>query len=101
MNGTSTRPEKEFRVGAVRAAIWSNPRRTAGGQSFDSHRIQLERTYKDSQGNFKTTQSLEANDIPKAIVALQKSYEYLLFRAVERESGTEMEDDLLYTRSPA
>jgi len=100
MNGTSTRPEKEFRVGAIRAAIWANPRRTAGGQSFDSHRIQLERTYKDSQGNFKTTQSLEANDIPKAIVALQKSYEFL-FRAVERESGTEMEDDLLYARSPA
>jgi len=99
MNGTSTRPEKEFRVGAVRAAIWANPRRTAGGQSFDSHRIQLERTYKDSQGNFKTTQSLEANDIPKAIVALQRSFEYILCRAEERESRTE--DDLLYARSPA
>jgi len=99
MNGTSTRPEKEFRVGAVRAAIWANPRRTAGGQSFESHRIQLERTYKDSQGNFKTTQSLEANDIPKAIVALQRSFEYLLCRAEEREPRTE--EDSSYARSPA
>jgi hypothetical protein len=80
MNGVSAKPENEFRVGAVRAAVWTNPRHLANGKSFESHRIILERTYKDAQGEFKTTPALELNDVPKAILALKKIYEYCLTR---------------------
>ena len=78
MNGISARPEMEFKVGAVRAAIWTNPRHNASGQVFNSHKVLLERTYKDGYGNFKTTSGLDINDIPKAILALKKAYNFLL-----------------------
>jgi len=81
----STKPEKEFKVGAVRAAIWANPRTASDGRSFSSHKVMLERVYKDA-GGFKSTSSLDVNDIPKAILALKKAYEYLLCAEQEREN---------------
>ena len=80
MNGVPARPDQEFRVGAVRVAVWINPRQTSDGKSFNSHKVVLERTYKDSRGDFQTTQALELNDIPKAILALKKTYEFCLMR---------------------
>ena len=77
MTSIATRPEKEFKVGAVRAAIWANERHAPDGKTFNSHKVLVDRVYKDNQGDFKTTSSLEANDIPKAILALKKAYEYL------------------------
>ena len=85
----TTRPEKEFRAGAVRVAVWTNQRRNSDGEPFESHRVQLERTYKDAQGNFKTTQSLELNDLPKAVLALTKAYEYLTLRSEESDARPE------------
>ena len=92
MIGANTRPEKEVRAGAVRVAVWTNERRNRDGESFDSHRVQLERTYKDAQGNFKTTQSLELNDIPKAILALSKAYEFLTLKGEGTDGRSEIED---------
>ena len=47
---------------------------------FNGHRVLLERTYRDDQGNFKTNGSLDTNDVPDAILALRKAYEYLTGR---------------------
>jgi hypothetical protein len=77
MTGVPARPEKEFKVGAIRVAIWTNPRQGGNGKIFNSHKVILERVYRDGMGNFKTTDSLDTNDIPKAILALKKAYEYL------------------------
>jgi hypothetical protein len=87
MNGVPARPDQEFRVGAVRVAVWINPRQTSDGKSFNSHKVVLERTYKDSRGDFQTTQALELNDIPKAILALKKTYEFCLMRRPEERSA--------------
>lgn len=86
MNGQGSKPEKEFRVGAVRTAIWTNPRRTSDGRAFNSHKVLIERVYKDSQGNFKTTNSLDANDVPKAILALKEAYSYIMLKGNGAES---------------
>ncbi len=78
MNREPQRPENEFKAGAVRASIWSNLRKTGDGNFFNSRKVVLERIYKDSQGNFKTTNSLDINDIPKAILVLQMAYKQLI-----------------------
>ena len=78
MNNISAKPIKEIKVGAIRAAIWENPRHTRDGRSFTSHKVLVDRVYKDVQGKFQTTQSLDVNDIPKALLALKKAYEYCL-----------------------
>jgi len=92
MPTVTTKPEKEFKVGAVRAAIWANPRVSSDGRSFNSHKVILERVYKDREG-FKSTDSLDANDIPKAILALKKAYEYLM--CAEQQQGNGAKDDVV------
>ncbi|MFC1734752.1 hypothetical protein ACFL1X_01450 [Candidatus Hydrogenedentota bacterium] len=77
MNNISTKPEKEFKIGAVRAAIWSNPRTRADGSSFNSYKVIVDRVYKDAQGGFQKTQSMDVHDVPKAILALKKAYEFM------------------------
>ena len=77
MTGSDTKPETDFKVGAVRATVWTNRRLTREGEAFESHKVILERTYRQGQ-EFKTTSSLEIGDIPKAIMALWKAYDFLL-----------------------
>ena len=77
MNETKNRPVFSVKVGAVRAAIWRNHRETGNGQGFESVQVVLERTYKDRSGSYSSTHSLGMNDIPKAVLALNKAYEYL------------------------
>lgn len=77
MSSDYSRPEKEFRVGAVHVTVWANPRYGADGKTWTSHRVAIDRGYKDQQGQWKNTDTLETNDIPKAILALKRAYEYL------------------------
>jgi hypothetical protein len=44
----------------------------------------LEVRYRDKAGNWKGTNSLSLNDLPKAILALQQAYEYLMREKEER-----------------
>ena len=87
MPSISAKPEKEFRVGAVRAAIWVNERVSPDGRMFNSHKVVIERTYKDTEG-FKSTDSLDVNDIPKAILALKRAYEWIMCSGQEIETAT-------------
>lgn len=67
------KPEKKFKAGAISATIWVNDN---GENSYST--VSLERTYKDKQGAWKSTNSLRINDIPKASVVLNKAYEYII-----------------------
>jgi hypothetical protein len=78
MSEIISKPEKEFRVGSVRAIVWANPRVSTDGRAFESRKVIIERIYKDHVEGFKSTESLDVNDIPKAILALKKAYEYIL-----------------------
>ncbi len=42
--------------------------------------VVLQRTYKDKDGSFKHTTSFAVNDIPKALLALEKAYDSLCQR---------------------
>lgn len=66
-------PVKKFNVGAVQAAVWDND--SKGGKQFFS--VSFDKRYKDKEGNWKSANSLMANDLPKAILALQKAFEYV------------------------
>ena len=73
-----TQPEKKFKAGAVSATIWKNGE---GDQSYNT--ISLERAYKDKTGNWKNTNSLRLNDLPKARMVLDKAYEYVVLNGQE------------------
>ena len=75
----SNKPEKVFQNGALKAAVFANEHEK-DGQSFTVRRVSLQKLYRDKEGTLKTTTSLEVNDLPKAILVLQKSFDYLTVR---------------------
>ena len=75
----SNRPEKVFQHGGVKASIFTNEYEK-DGESFTNNSISLQRVYRDKEGMFKTTTSLKVNDLPKAILVLQKAFDYLTIK---------------------
>jgi len=74
------KPEITFKMGAVRAAVFQNIIKKSG-ESIPLRKVVLEVRYRDKAGQWKGTNSLSVNDLPKAIAALQKAYEYILGRS--------------------
>jgi hypothetical protein len=71
-----SKPEISFKVGAVRASVFRNLVANNGRQ-IPLPKVVIEVRYKDKTGQWNGTNSLSLNDIPKAILALQKAFEYL------------------------
>lgn len=71
------RPEKKFRSGPISATIWSNEGKNDKGEVVAYKTISFDRSYLDKEGNWKKTNSLRVGDLPKAILVLQKAYEYV------------------------
>ena len=71
------RPIKTFRIGAVRASIFENTI-SKDGKSIQLPKVVLEVRYRDQAGTWKSTHSFSINELPKAMLALQKAYEYLM-----------------------
>ena len=74
-----TQPEKVFKIGVVRASVFRNTIMKAG-QPIQIPKVVIEVRYKDKNGNWQGTNSLSINELPKAILALQKAFEYLMDR---------------------
>ncbi|MBS3119405.1 hypothetical protein J4475_01125 [Candidatus Woesearchaeota archaeon] len=68
-------PEKKFRIGPVSATVWKNQ-----GQKGSFSTVQLQRGYKDAKDVWQNTNSLRVSDLPRAVLALNKAYEYLALK---------------------
>ena len=79
-------PVKKFSVGGVQTAVWENDGKE--GRKFYS--VSFDRRYKDKNDEWKSTTSLKANDLPKAILALQKAYEFVSLKELEVEAGKQL-----------
>lgn len=77
-------PEKKFSAGAVKTTVWNNVTTDDKGNQVEYKTISFDRSYKDKNGQWKTTNSLRINDLPKAVIVLNKAYEYLILK----EQGT-------------
>jgi len=75
-----SKPEKVFKMGAVRASVFCNTIER-DGRSIPIRKVVIEVRYRDKDGQWKGTNSLSLNEVPKAIAALQQAYEYLLTEA--------------------
>lgn len=83
-------PEKKFKAGAVEATIWANEFEKDGKKSFYKS-ITFGRNFKDKNtGQWKQTSSLRTNDLPKAVLVLQKAYEYLSLHDTETINEEEL-----------
>ena len=73
----ANKPEITFKVGAVRASIFRNVI-ASNGRLIPLPKVVIEVRYKDKTGQWNGTNSLSLNDLPKAVLALQKAFEYLM-----------------------
>lgn len=80
------KPEKVFKAGAVRASVFLNAIER-GGQTIPIRKIVIEVRYRTKNGEWKGTNSLSLNEVPKALTALQQAYEYLLSENVRDNMG--------------
>lgn len=69
-------PEITFRHGLCSASIFENEYKR-GEESFTVRTVAFQRSYLDKDGNWQRTNSLKVNDIPKAVLVLNKAYEFL------------------------
>ena len=83
----SNKPEKVFQHGGVKAAIFANEHEK-DGQSFTNQSVSVQKVYRDKEGMFKTTTSLHVNDLPKAILVLQKAFDYLTVKHEPEDVST-------------
>jgi hypothetical protein len=81
------KPEKRFRCGGCEAAVFENEI-NRGGKTMKIKKVSFQKRYKSMDGGWKSTNSLDINEIPKAILALSKAYEYLvIWESTEEETN--------------
>ncbi len=74
-------------VGPCRVSIFRNVL-LKDGEEIELPKVVLEIRYKDKDGRWRGTHSLSPREIPKAILALQKAFEYLLSLAHPSRADT-------------
>jgi len=83
-------PEQKFSAGVISATIWKNQGTSKKGEEVEYRTISLQRSYTDKEGNWKSTNSFRVNDLPKAMLVLNKAYEYLVLKQSETEEEVVM-----------
>ena len=85
-------PEITFRHGLCSASIWEQEF-TRGDTKLNVQSVSFQRSYLDKDGNWQQTNSLKVNDIPKAVLVLQKAYEFLTSNSFADASADAEPDD--------
>ena len=81
-------PEIVFRHGTCSAAVFENEYQR-GSDSFSIKSVAFQHRYRDKNGDWQNGNSLRANDIPKAVLVLNKAYEYVTSNQKEEEVEVE------------
>lgn len=82
MSTEPNRPIRIFRLRGVKAAVFENK-----GDQGVFHKVTLQRIYREGE-QWKTTQSLGRDDLPVAILLLDRAWQFIL----EIESGTNRDE---------
>ncbi len=77
------KPDAKFRAGAVCATVWMNDGTSKDGQPRTFASVSFDKSYKDKDGTWKSTKTLNVQDLPKAALVLNKAYEHLALRDVD------------------
>jgi len=69
-------PIKRFSAGGIVVSVWENLTEKNGiAKSFNT--VTIDRRYKNSEEEWESSNSFKANDIPKAILALQEAFRFI------------------------
>lgn len=73
----NTSPEKIIMVGPCRVSIFRNLI-VKDGKEIELPKFVLEVRYRDKSGRWQSTSAMTIRELPKAILALQKAFDYLV-----------------------
>lgn len=76
-------PEKKFRAGPISSTVWANKGKRKDGEEITFRTVSLDRRYTDKEGNWQSSSSYRASDLPRATLVLQKAYEYIVLKNSE------------------
>lgn len=79
-------PIVSFRAGALSVSVFENTATGKDGQEFKNYNVSLKRGYKDAKGEWQDTNQLRVNDLPKAVLLLNKVFEHLVTKTSSKES---------------
>ena len=71
------KPIAKIRAGSVSCALWENDI-NVDGQEKTVLKASLDRRYKDSNGNWKSSGSFSRNEIPLAIFCLARAFDKII-----------------------
>lgn len=81
------KPEKVIRFGAISASVFTNEIETDGGKRTIRN-VKLQRRYRHSGGEWKTSSSFTLAELPVAVEVLKRATEYVAHQeAVETPSS--------------
>jgi len=86
-----SRPIKEFRSGAIKAAIWLNEKELNEGETVGFKTVSISRSFKKKDEDLWRNEviNLRKNDIQRMIVVLQKVQEDLLLSQEKEEEDND------------
>ena len=95
-------PEKRFSAGAIAVTVWNNVLIDKLGAERSYRTISFERRYLDKATNqWKSSNSLRVNDLPKASLILDRAYEYIVLKHEQisgnRNLSCDQKQDLFLT----
>ena len=68
-------PKAKFNAGAIQVCMWENE----GKEGKQYTKFSIDKRYKDGE-EWKSSGSLRVDDLPKAIAAMQRAYEFAVVR---------------------
>ncbi len=71
-----SQPEITFRHGSCSASVFQNEY-ARGDERFAVRTVSFQRRYRGKSGDWQTSNNLRANDIPRAVLVLNKAFEYM------------------------
>ncbi len=70
------KPEKRFKCGAVEGAVFENEIEKNGAK-IKLKKVSIQKRYTTAEGEWKSTNSYDANDLPKLKLVVDEAYRYL------------------------
>lgn len=72
-------PVKKFKAGSIDVSVWENPKEINGKEAV-LQSISIQRSFKDSKGEWQHSASFRKADLPNVILTTQKAFEYLALK---------------------
>jgi hypothetical protein len=80
MDTIENKPVKRFQAGRITASVWRNIRKLESGEDATLFSVTLDKRYRDKDGNWQGSSFLHFNEIPRAVLVLNKAYEFLTMK---------------------